>query len=234
MPGTVLINVLDFENLVVGVPTALPHGLRLPNRPNIIPDRVRTETGPYTVSTDDTDVTVTRTADSPGPDVRVEVWAFHSIIDTVPPGTTPYTPPFIVSDVSTSGSAGLIQTVNTRLPVDAIKTTPVFSTLLLINANTGANPVIMSATFGLGSVNPIDAGALRLVVDGTPVAGTNQAAGSSFLGSAAVSFKTAPLVAGAHTFSVEWALVGGISFQIRPVTFPDREHASLTIFEVAI
>ena len=58
------INVLSFAGLAVGVPASLPHGLNFNGRA-LIPDEVIPQIGGFTVAADATNVTVTRTDNSP-------------------------------------------------------------------------------------------------------------------------------------------------------------------------
>lgn len=75
--ATVLKNIVRFAGLGVGVPASLPHGLNLDGRA-IVPELVLPNTGPFTVVVDATDVTVTRTNDSPGAAVDVYVEWFYT------------------------------------------------------------------------------------------------------------------------------------------------------------
>lgn len=79
----VLKNVLQFSGLVVGVPTSLPHLLRVNDVP-VAPQLILPLKGGYTVTADITNVTVTRLTGSATLTVYVEHW--HTI-ETVLPET---------------------------------------------------------------------------------------------------------------------------------------------------
>jgi len=57
--ATKLYEILQFNGLVVGVPTSLPHGLNFGDTPQT-PDRIDAQTGGFTITADNTNVTVTR------------------------------------------------------------------------------------------------------------------------------------------------------------------------------
>ena len=70
--GIKIESIVQFTNLAVGVPVALPHGLVNPPR-NLVPDLLVPNEGGFQVTADDIDITVTRLADD-SPDA-VDVWA---------------------------------------------------------------------------------------------------------------------------------------------------------------
>ena len=97
MPATTLKNIVQFAGLVVGVPVAIPHGINLlgvPKAPHITIPRV----AGFVVAVDTVNVTVTRVPTSPGPDLDVFVWFFHTIdaVFPAPVTTTPAGFPFIL------------------------------------------------------------------------------------------------------------------------------------------
>lgn len=107
-------NIVRFTGLVLGVPVATAHNLNIDGTA-ILPDVVIPSLGGFTVTADDTNVTVTRTADSPGGDVDVLVIHWHSENRTFgpynpPPGTPEFegslTPqPWILDPGTVSGAA---------------------------------------------------------------------------------------------------------------------------------
>ncbi|NIO41526.1 MAG: hypothetical protein GTO41_15935, partial [Burkholderiales bacterium] len=91
--ATQLRNTVRFSGLVLGVPVSIAHNLNNNGRA-LVPDLVMPTLGGFTVTADDTDVTVTRTIDAPGGAVDVYVVSWHSF-DRVfgstnpPPGNLP-------------------------------------------------------------------------------------------------------------------------------------------------
>lgn len=74
-----LLNIVRFSGLVVGVPVVTPHDLNIRGT-NVLPDIVIPSVGGFTVAADDTNVTVTRTADAltGSVDVLVQHWHTYS------------------------------------------------------------------------------------------------------------------------------------------------------------
>lgn len=108
--ATVLHNCLSFTGLVVNVPSVQAHGLQIDHdsagvvalTPQLtIPDR-----GPFTVAVDATNVTVTRTADSPGDTVNVWVQWEHTINQVWPRTGLPAALPHIVRPGRITGGNG--------------------------------------------------------------------------------------------------------------------------------
>lgn len=97
--ATQLKNILSFTGLVVGVPVAIPHLLNI-DGVGQIPDLVAPQQGFFTVTADDTNVTVTRTAGDPdNVTVFAEVWhtedrSFGAFGNSQPVGLTPR--PFVL------------------------------------------------------------------------------------------------------------------------------------------
>jgi hypothetical protein len=73
----------------------------------------------------------------------------------------------------------------------------------------------------------------RITVDGTTkrAVGTRMAAAND-PESASIVLRVTGLSVGVHTVKVQWKTSGGTA-QIRPVTVPDEEHASLLVEEVS-
>ncbi len=103
MPA-VLKNILSFTGLVVGVPSVQAHGLNIPARGGVVPRVLETDGAGYTVTADDTNVTVTRGSNAAASvNVYCEYW--HSIEDAEPQpnGIATSIYPFVVQG---GGSAG--------------------------------------------------------------------------------------------------------------------------------
>lgn len=100
-----LINQLQFVGLVVGVPSALPHGLST-DFDALIPDLILPGQGGYTIAADDTNVTVTRT--DPATPANLDVWVchWHSTMRQLPPPLTALTPQPFIPDFGAPGSGG--------------------------------------------------------------------------------------------------------------------------------
>lgn len=105
--ATVLKNIVRFAGLNVGVPVAIAHGINLDGRA-LVPELVVPSTGPFTVVVDATNVTVTRTASSPGAAVDIYVEWFYTperVFD--PQNDPPAGLPFIVGVGGAGGTAGV-------------------------------------------------------------------------------------------------------------------------------
>lgn len=97
--GTILKNIVDFDELEIGVPVALPHRLNINGQP-VAPKLVAADRGGFEIDANATNVTVTRTIDgSDEVNVYVEYW--HTIEDvtplTPPPGKLFGQTPFIIN-----------------------------------------------------------------------------------------------------------------------------------------
>jgi hypothetical protein len=107
--STILKNVLQFSNLVVGVPASLPHLLNINNVYPVIPQLVAADAPNFTISADDLNITVTRTA-AGGASVKVYVEHWHTIEEVFPkPPTTVGLVPFIIA--SGDGGSGTINVI---------------------------------------------------------------------------------------------------------------------------
>ena len=93
MAKTVLLNVLSFQNLVVGVPSSLPHQINV-NGHAVIPQFIAADALGFVITADDVNVTVTRTPNASSGDVKVWVQKEHTIPDVEPPGGLAF--PFVV------------------------------------------------------------------------------------------------------------------------------------------
>lgn len=83
--GTILKNIVQFEGLVIGVPTALPHRLNVNGRP-VTPKIGGGDQSGFDITADDTDVIVTRTGSNADVNVYVEYWhTIESVTPLIPP-----------------------------------------------------------------------------------------------------------------------------------------------------
>lgn len=98
-------NVVRFTGLAVGVPVSIAHGLEL-NGTAVQPQFTIPNQGPFTIATSTTNVTVTRTASSPGDSVDVYVEYFHSIEAVFPKTGMPAGIPFLANLVSGGALSG--------------------------------------------------------------------------------------------------------------------------------
>lgn len=116
----------------------------------------------------------------------------------------------------------------TELAADQTTSSDVFATLLSANVTTQSGVIDIVAT--LCGLTTTQAGVVRVAVDGTPIAngGANVPVLASAV-SAAISKRVTGLSAGAHTVTLEWRVVTGGTFVIRPVTQVDTEHATLLV-----
>lgn len=112
-----------------------------------------------------------------------------------------------------------------------------FADLLTIAITTGANKLNIAFSAGIGLSFTIlgisSTVSFRILLDGVPLRGTATSASLTGLqGSAALRLQ-APVTAGPHTITLQWRVVGvAAAADIRPVTAPDFEHASLLVEEV--
>jgi hypothetical protein len=113
--ATVLKNVLRFTGLAVGVPESQAHGLQIgyaTAAPRALtPQQVFVPVGPFNVSVDDTNVTVTRRNNSPSDAVDVYVEWTHSIDQTWPPSGVPAGVPFVVQGGSLTAAFDPARTI---------------------------------------------------------------------------------------------------------------------------
>ncbi len=128
-------SIVQFTNLVVGVPVSLPHGLVNPPRA-LVPDVVAPNEGGFEVTADDINITVERLVDT-SPDA-VDVWAsaWHTMrrefgASTPPPGILPdgslVPQPFVVNQgVSSTGEAA----VSAKMRASVTQALPIVDTKL--------------------------------------------------------------------------------------------------------
>jgi len=115
--ATVLHNVLSFTGLVLDTPAQIAHGLQLDHDSAgvvpLTPQLVAPERGPFTVAVDATNVTVTRTNDSPGDSVDVWVQWSHTIDQVWPRTGLPAALPHIIRPGLITGGNGTLLNVAT-------------------------------------------------------------------------------------------------------------------------
>jgi len=124
--GTILKNILNFTGLIAGDTVSLPHLINLNDLP-MTPDLVAANTAGFTVTANDTDVTVTKQAGTDSTGVRVYVELWHSIEDVEPqPDGIPLSYfPFVFGTglASTDGAmplSGAIHISNTNVTIHRI------------------------------------------------------------------------------------------------------------------
>jgi len=116
MPIQKLKNMLVFTGLTVGVPVVRAHGLYWNPSLKVIPDICLLDQGGYTVTADDTNVTITRTT---GPaDVNMLVESWHTIERAFGASSTKHlTPqPIIIQGTGSGGGGSSVQAFNVSLP----------------------------------------------------------------------------------------------------------------------
>ena len=141
----------------------------------------------------------------------------------------------------TSGATGgLLETKFTEVTTDITTTSPVFVTIpqLTQTITTSAGSTLYSTlTFSPSNTAPtpqsID---FRILIDGVPIRASESVVGllnSNSAQAGALLVQRTGLAAGTHTIEVQWRTSGGTA-QIRPVTAPNAEHASLLTIETNV
>lgn len=129
----------------------------------------------------------------------------------------------------------LLQSILTEVTVDTTTTSTTFVTLLSQAITISAGSILI-VQFVSSSSN---GGALRfeyyrILIDGTPYRGAScKLTNIDATGGASISIRVPGLAAGSRTVIVQWRVSGGTG-QIRPVTVPDGESASVLIQEVTV
>ena len=130
-------------------------------------------------------------------------------------------------------SQELVQTQMVEVILDTTTASATFVDLLSLTLTTGANSIIVQATFAAGNTNANIDEFFRVVIDGVAVRGAGiRVITSSGASSGAISCKRA-VTAAAHTVKLQWRTSNNTA-RIRPVTAPDAEHACLIVSEVTV
>jgi len=127
------------------------------------------------------------------------------------------------------------QSVFLEKTTDATTTSTTFVTLLSQAITmAGSTNLLIHFSAGVSNTGNNSQTYFRITVDGVVKRGVSVVSSSAgAVESAAMVLKVTGLSAAAHTVLVEWK-VGGSTGQVRPVTAPDSEHASLLLEEVAV
>lgn len=133
------------------------------------------------------------------------------------------------------GPPNLLQTAGVQLAADALTNATTFVALLTVPITTTVGGVLVIDASFAASVSLIapSLAFFRVVLDGVPLEGSGmllstlaQQQGGGF------ALRVTAVAPGAHTVVLEWrgSLIN-LGLQIRPVTAPDAEHASLVVWE---
>lgn len=128
---------------------------------------------------------------------------------------------------------GMRQSTAAEITVDTTTTSATFVSLLSAPITIAAGGILL-ITFTVGATNDTKdkTNFFRVLVDGTPLRGTNIVSGiAGSGGSAAIALRVTGLAAGARSVTAEWRTDGGTA-RIRPVANPDGAHATLLVQEV--
>jgi hypothetical protein len=117
--ATILKNVLQFTDLAIGVPAALPHRLNVNEIP-VMPKLGGLDAEGFTVTADTTNVTVTRTINAESGNVRVYVEYWHTIESVTPlvppPGKLAGLTPFFFAASGQDASPIVVEDEGVALP----------------------------------------------------------------------------------------------------------------------
>ncbi len=131
----------------------------------------------------------------------------------------------------------ILQVVSDDLDVDVSTTVvdPVFATLLTAPITTIGGDLAMFFTVS-GVASGFVNGEYRLLLDGALLDSVAISFIGPTFGNSGSVVHVSSVLPGAHTVTIEWALIpgtlGGPSLSVSPVTSPNREHASLVVEEI--
>lgn len=136
--------------------------------------------------------------------------------------------------IGAGGATGaVLQMQTTELDADTSTNSSTWVDLLTVNVTTVAGSKLM-VHFTAGFINTGTATTyFRVTVDGTAKRGVANRASNNNYGQNASAVMTVPgLASGAHVVKLQWRVSGNVA-NVRPVTNPDSEHATLLVEEFA-
>ena len=141
----------------------------------------------------------------------------------------------IINVEAGAAAVRLRQTRQVEVTVDTTTTSLTFVTLLTDSITITAGGIIMvQVSIGTSNSNNNITNFFRLVIDGVVRRGSAYtSSGSNNPGSVGLVYRVAGLAAGARTVTLEWRVASGTG-QVRPVTVPDDEHATMIIQEATV
>jgi len=127
------------------------------------------------------------------------------------------------------------QTVFSEISTDTTTSSTTFVDLLTATLTTVAGTkLIVIATFAVSNSNSNAQQHFRMTVDGIVKRGCGVRFVNNPSAAGSLALVVTGLSAGSHTIKLQWrADASGGTVQVRPVTAPDDEHASLVVQEVA-
>jgi hypothetical protein len=152
-------------------------------------------------------------------------------------GPTGFTGPTGAASTVTgpTGAAGgaYIKSQGAELAVDSSTSSTAFADLVSVPITTTTGQVLLVwASFSASPVAVADAALFRITLDGVAQAGAGITMNVNNPESGAITLRISGVALGAHTLVLQWRSSNpGFGVQIRPVTSPSSEHASLVVAE---
>jgi hypothetical protein len=135
----------------------------------------------------------------------------------------------------TGSGATVLQSAFGEVTVDTSTTSNVFVDLITVPITTTGAILFLASSFAASPTGAAVAADFRLTLDGVPLRGAGLFMNTGQPESGAIDYRATGLAPGAHTVKLQWrsnsALLG---VQIRPVTAPNTEHASLYVQEQTV
>lgn len=130
---------------------------------------------------------------------------------------------------------GLVQSRFREITVDTTTTSPTFVTLLTDTITIGAGrALIIQFLSSMSNSNSNNIVYARIQVNGVTYRGAaTTAQNTNRSGAVCIQTRVTGLAAGTHTVTVQWRVSGGTG-QVRVVSQPDTESASMLIEEVSV
>ena len=117
---------------------------------------------------------------------------------------------------------------------DVTTTSTTWVDLLSVTLTTGANFLIIMASFSATTALAANNVMFRLLVDGVAKRGASTMDTVSFASSGAIHGRYV-VSAGEHTIKLQWQASSALSAaRVRPAANPESEHASLLVMEVRV
>ena len=141
--------------------------------------------------------------------------------------------------IITIPTSGVVQSLFTELTTNASTTAvdPTFSTLLTQDITTEGGNLTINFTAAFGSFGTIstEIAEFRILLDGTLQRSCGVSARGTVSRNTSIIFQVSA-AQGLHTITIQWAKRSNASgtLFVRPVSFPNIEHASLLVQEVLI